>query len=95
MSLKLVKLIKCFNSKSDCELIYINKVTGVKIRYEYREGYIFIMLYKLVNGELIENPFNIKSDTRLYGYGLDDLTRIIQPRRDCGLASVAQTIDLL
>lgn len=62
------------------ELIYLNKTTGVKITYEFREAYIFIMLYKLVDGSLIENPRSIRENTTLYGYGLDDIINLRNPQ---------------
>lgn len=62
------------------ELIYLSKTTGVKITYEFREAYIFIMLYKLVDGILVENPRSIQENTVLYGYGLDDLIGLRNPQ---------------
>lgn len=62
------------------ELIYRNKTTGVKLTYEFREAYIFIMLYKLVDGSLIENPRSIQENTILYGYGLDDIISLRNPQ---------------
>lgn len=67
------RLSKCDKEDWGYELIYLNKTTGVKITYEFREAYIFIMLYKLVNGNLQENPSSIQEDTILYSYGLDDI----------------------
>lgn len=67
------RLSKCDKEDWGYELIYLNKTTGVKITYEFREAYIFIMLYKLVNGNLQENPRSIQEDTILYSYGLDDI----------------------
>lgn len=61
-------------------LIYMNDTTGVKITYEYREAYIFIMLYRLVDGSLQENPRSIEDNTILYGYGLDDIISMSNPK---------------
>lgn len=62
------------------ELIYLNDTTGVKITYEYREAYIFIMLYKLVDGDLRENPRSIEENTILFGFGLDDIISLRDPQ---------------
>ncbi len=70
------KLAECREEEWGYNLIYMNNTTGVKIVYEFREAYIFIMLYKLVDGKLIENPRSIKDDTVLYGYGLDDIVNL-------------------
>ncbi|WP_149272941.1 hypothetical protein [Pareuzebyella sediminis] len=72
-------LSKCKKEDWGYELIYLNNTTGVKIAYEYRAAYIFIMLYQLVNGELHENPRNIEDGTIMYGYGLDDLIILCNP----------------
>lgn len=53
--------------------IYLNETKGIKIIYEYREAYIFIILYQLKDGKLVENPQSIEDSTILYSYGLDDL----------------------
>src|SRR5690625_3265875 len=62
------------------ELIYLNDTTGVKITYEYRESYVFIMLYLVLGGELQETPKRIEGNTTLWGYGLDDLISIRNPQ---------------
>lgn len=74
------KLADSREEKWGYNLIYLNSTTGVKINYEFREAYIFIMLCKLVDGNLIENPRNINEDTTLYCYGLDDIVDIINPK---------------
>jgi hypothetical protein len=73
------KLIKSHKENSGYKLIYLNSFTGVKITYEYREAYIFIMLYKLINRKMIENPIDIMKDSILYGYGLDDIINLKNP----------------
>ena len=73
------KLIKCYKEDWGYVLIYLNNDVGVKITYEYREAYIFIMLYKLIAGKLVENPLSIRTDSTLYGYGLDDIVNLRNP----------------
>ena len=83
-------LYKCEKKNFGYELLYLNASTGVRITYEYREAYIFIMLYQLIKGKLRENPKNIENDTVLYSYGLDDLINLrnhqalIRPAYDYG-----------
>ena len=74
------RLSKCEKEDWGYELIYLNDTTGVKITYEYREAYVFIMLYQLMEGELQENPRSIEGDTVLLGYGLDDLISLRNPQ---------------
>ena len=73
------RLVKCEKENWGYELIYLNDTTGIKITYEYREAYVFIMLYQLKDGELRENPRNVDANTTLYGYGLDDLISLRNP----------------
>ncbi|MBI3143582.1 MAG: hypothetical protein HYZ16_12215 [Bacteroidetes bacterium] len=74
------RLSKCEKEDWGYELIYLNDTTGVKITYEYREAYVFIMLYQLIDGELRENPRSIDNNTILHGYGLDDLISLRNPQ---------------
>lgn len=74
------RLSKCEKEDWGYELIYLNDTTGVKITYEYREAYVFIMLYQLIEGELQDNPRSIEGDTILLGYGLDDLISVRNPQ---------------
>ena len=72
-------LSECIQETWGYRIIYLSDKVGIKITYEYREAYIFIMIYKLIAGELIENPRSIKEDTPLYGYELDDILSLRKP----------------
>ncbi len=73
------RLSKSENEEWGYQLLYLNDSTGVKITYEYREAYIFIMLYKLKDGCLVENPRNIEENTSLNGFALDDVIILRNP----------------
>jgi hypothetical protein len=73
------KLIECRAEDWGYELKYLNSKTGIKITYEFREAYIFIMLYQLLEGKLIENTRNINYNTILFGYSLEDIINIRNP----------------
>ena len=73
------RLSKCDKKDWGYEIVYLNNTTGVKIIHEYRESYIFILLYRLVNEKLIEASGNIKEDTILHSYGLDDIVNLHNP----------------
>ncbi len=74
-----LNLSSCVEKNWGYELIYLNQTTAVKVSYEFQEAYIFIMLYKLVDGKLIYNPIEINAQTELHGYSLDDLLLIKNP----------------
>ncbi|UOG32738.1 hypothetical protein [Leptospira noguchii] len=61
------------------EILYLNETTGVKIVYEYREAYIFIFLYRLIDGKLIEDPGEIVQNTKLNSFSLGDIVNIRNP----------------
>jgi len=49
-----------------------NDTTGIRIEYEYREAFISITLYKLVNGEIAENTTQaILNNSEINGFSLD------------------------
>ncbi len=54
-------------------LTYQNATTGVKISYEPKEGGIFVLLSRLINGKIPEYPIHIKADTILNSFDLEDI----------------------
>jgi hypothetical protein len=54
-------------------LIYQNATTGIKISYEPREGGIFVLLSRLIDGKMPEYPIYIKADTILNSFDLEDI----------------------
>ncbi len=61
------------------EFAYRNATTAVCLTYEFREAYLFVMLYRLVNGEFVKNPTRVALDTPLNGYALDDIVSLHNP----------------
>jgi hypothetical protein len=61
------------------EIIFQNKTTAVIVNWERSENWIYIELYRLVNGKLVTDPTNISSKTEINGYYLDDLLSIRHP----------------
>jgi len=59
------------------EIKYANDTTGVKITYEYREVYIFITIYQLHNGVMLDLPSHVDKNTELYCFGFDDAISIL------------------
>lgn len=73
------KLIKSKKESFGQSILYMNTATAVKLVFERRESYLLIVLYRLVNGVLIEDPLIIRKDTVLHGYGLDDVILLRNP----------------
>jgi len=61
------------------EIVFQNKTTAVIVNWERNENWIYIELYRLVNGSLIIDPISISDHTELNGYYLDDLLSIKHP----------------
>lgn len=73
------RLSECNKEEWGYKIVFLNATTGVQIIYEFREAYIFVTLYKLVDGKLVENPRTIYDDTELHGFSLDDILSIRNP----------------
>ena len=61
------------------ELVYQNATTAIKISYEPRESYVFILLCQLINGEIPDYPVFINRKTKLNQFYLDDLLVLRSP----------------
>ena len=74
-------LTKKFNfriksQKSDNQIyrvIYQNETTAVKVFFEEREQWIFVDLYRLINGKIKENPIIICNDGELNEFDLQNI----------------------
>jgi len=66
-----------------CRVIYRNGTTAVEIGFEWREQYIYVELYRLVDGKMKENPIMIREDSDLTVFNLDDLLAIRAPKLEC------------
>ena len=54
------------------EVIYRNKTTGIKLLYEVSCAFIYIFIYKLVNGELVDNPQSLEPDSEITCFDFND-----------------------
>jgi hypothetical protein len=64
---------------SGIRLVFCNSTTGVRISYEPREGGIFVMLIRLVDGKQPDYPIFIDEDTVLNYFDLQDLLSVRIP----------------
>lgn len=62
-------------------LIYKNQTTGVKITYEYRDANIFVYLYKLQDGQLVEDKTPISKELPLHSIELSYIIQYRNPER--------------
>ncbi len=54
------------------EVIYRNQTTGVKLVYEFSGAFIYVFIYKLINGKLIDNPRTFALDTEITCFDFND-----------------------
>ena len=66
-------LDRCKKINGGFDILYINDVCGVHIFYEFREAYLFITLHKLQKGKFVDNPGQIRDDSVVTGFSLDDI----------------------
>lgn len=54
------------------KIVYSNMKIGIQIEYEIRQGVLSIIVYKCVNGQIIENPLSLEKclTSDLYGVPL-------------------------
>ena len=58
----------------------VNNTTGVEIIYEIGDAYVNIILYKLVNGEIVDNTYKaIRNNEQINGFNLDLVVRNKNP----------------
>ena len=72
-------LVKCRDVAGGYEILFTNKTTGVLIEYEFREAYLFVTVYRLVNAVFVVDPGIIEPDTVLNGFSLDDILAVRNP----------------
>jgi hypothetical protein len=73
------KIQKVENLSGGSEFIYLNKMCGVQITYEFREAYLFVTIFKLQQGRLIDNPRPFLLQSKATGVSLDDVIAIKHP----------------
>lgn len=69
------------------QVIFRNATTAVEIGLEWREQYVYVEVYRLVNGKMEENPLVIRPETDLTVFSLEDLVAVKAP----GLHLISQS----
>jgi len=58
----------------------INPTTGIEVKYEFREAYIQVILYKLINGQIVRNTMSaITNDDSIAGFSLEWIIALKKP----------------
>ena len=61
------------------ECVLKNATTAIRITYEPRNIYVFVQICRLIDGELILPPGDMKSDSVLHCYDVDYLHMVRKP----------------
>src|SRR5436190_18739047 len=72
-------IAKCEKVADGYEILFTNRTTGVRLNYEFREAYVFVTIYRLINGKFVENPNPIKPESVMHGFSLDDIIAVQNP----------------
>lgn len=67
------KLISVVHDAHGTYLVYKNLASAVKISFAPYDGYIYVDVVRLLNGNIPQYPIFIKSDSILYEYSLFDV----------------------
>lgn len=54
------------------EVVYLNQTTGIKLLYEFSSAFIFVFIYRLVNGKMVDNPRPVTEDSIIYCFDFND-----------------------
>jgi len=75
-----------------CSLTYQNETTAVDVSLEPMEGGVFLLVSRLLNGEIPKYPIFVTRKMTLHAFYLDDLVRLRRPnaaRRQAGVDLVS------
>lgn len=62
------------------KMVLKNSSTGIEVTYEIREAYVNIMLYRLIDGEILENTSRaIRNNDSINGFNLDYFVKVRNP----------------
>ena len=61
------------------ELVYSNRTTGAVVSWEPRDLYVFVMLCRLVDGQYRGDVRNVRPDTELNCFDMNDLAQVRAP----------------
>lgn len=54
------------------ELIYRNETTGIRLVYEVPSAFLFVFIYKLIGGEMVENPTPLLANSKITKFDFND-----------------------
>src|SRR5712692_3642980 len=61
-------------------VFYQGETTAVEIGLEWKEQYVYVELFRLVNGKIKENPVIIGRESDLTSFNLEDLIALKAPQ---------------
>lgn len=64
--------------------MYESDDTAVEIGLEWKEQYVYVELFRLINGKIKENPIVIRPDSELTMHNLEDLIALRAPKVTLG-----------
>jgi hypothetical protein len=65
-------------------VLYESETTAVEIGFEWNEQYVYVELFRLINGKIQENPIVIQPNSEVTVHNLEDLIAIRSPKMTLG-----------
>lgn len=68
------EVVEAKETSSGGEVRYINRDAGVgvKLLYEFASAFVFVFIYRLVDGEFCDNPLPVDNDTEINCFDFND-----------------------
>jgi hypothetical protein len=63
------------------EIVFKNTTTGISLHYDARENYFYVVIYKLIDGEIVENALPIKRNIPLDFFNLDYVIQFFEKEK--------------
>jgi hypothetical protein len=58
-----------------------NSTTGIRVVYEFKEAHVKIMLYRLVDGKIVDNTiYALQNDEKISGFSLEHIVALLNPK---------------
>lgn len=74
------------NTHYGCVIEGKNNTTGIRIVYEYKEAFIKVVLFQLVENEIVDNISSaIRTNDRILGYSLEHIILFLNPLEDISI----------
>lgn len=70
-----------------------NTTTGIRVVYEFKEAHVKIMLYRLVDGKIVDNTIHaLQSGEKISGFSLEHIVALLNPEDALSIVFPAENV---